>query len=855
MEECPMSRALRHESSAVRLLLCIPFICLFFWPLATAIDENLTKGATNNHIFESGVWGENIDLLNGGLNLTIPIGPTFRVSGDVSYQLKLSYSSKLWHIESPDPLNPYWGGNQHHRARSRLEGRGQAGLGFMLQMGRFLTRANAVGCDSNHDSRLMEKVFEDATGATHQENTGRGTTDGSYLRIDSGSVRMPDGTKYVLGNQVGDLMSNTDPSWPHCGSFNSSGVFDPNGGGLTNFDLYTNDYRGNYVTQIEGKDRVGGQAVNKVVIEYETEAGKRHLMKKITNYRNRVADTAHAITFINSKADPTDPNNASKNLAMGYVKSVTVPVFSTSAGVLNTATYTFNYTLEDVWDPWVNPSDPNDPYRAADNLNDRFERTLLLTGIEFPATADGVTPAVKYSMSFAYTGTGWQGHNIGYVQARVLPTGAQIEYDYRSYAFRPEVCSPSQGGRCPPVGSCIPSAGMTVCTDDPKGWTQGIGSKRIIAQSGAPAYAWTYERVAHAVGRPNPAAVVTTDPFGNDTITYFHADSWDPYSIHNGTYYRHNEIWKNGRTYKTEYYRGTSADPGNLVRSEQQVWADDVFLPNDPDLYKHRGEFARIVESSVTYHDDGGKTARTVNAEWDGFGNFRKVTEYGFDGLAYRVTRTDSNCDRRLPDNHCLVVDEPYDLHCDPADPNYNCPLSPGHWSNWVLGTKSYSQTEDGEGHVLQRSEFAYDPNDGDPNNDVGYLRSRKDLLTIPQGVDLIGPFGNPSVGSPGDVRTEFKYEGDATCPTGAAAYATGNVCLKTVSDYGLTPAVFQEQYTYAQAAYLKSRQVVGLGWKSEDRDVDEATGLTRVARDPNGVMTTLNYDTLGRLTSVTPDA
>src|SRR5262245_48888440 len=63
-----------------------------------AIDDNLTKGATNNHVFESGVWGESIDLLNGGLNLTIPIGGTYRVSSDVSYQLKLSYSSKIWQI-------------------------------------------------------------------------------------------------------------------------------------------------------------------------------------------------------------------------------------------------------------------------------------------------------------------------------------------------------------------------------------------------------------------------------------------------------------------------------------------------------------------------------------------------------------------------------------------------------------------------------------------------------------------------------------------------------------------------------------------------------------------------------------
>ena len=98
-----------------------------------AVDDNLTKGATNNHVFESGIWGENIDTLNGGLSLTIPLGPAYGVSADLSYQVRLNYSSKIWDQN---------GLNYSRAARSRLSGRGQAGLGFTLQMGRYYKHAD-----------------------------------------------------------------------------------------------------------------------------------------------------------------------------------------------------------------------------------------------------------------------------------------------------------------------------------------------------------------------------------------------------------------------------------------------------------------------------------------------------------------------------------------------------------------------------------------------------------------------------------------------------------------------------------------------------------------------------------------
>lgn len=847
-------RSVRHFCIYASVL--ILSLTVFIVP-TRAIDENLTKGATNNHVFEAGMWGENIDLLNGGLNLTVPIGPSYRVSPDVSYQLKLTYSSKIWHLEEG---GTYWSGTMHHRARARLSGRGQAGLGFMLQFGRYLRYANSAECwdGSPASSKGEELVFEDATGATHGVLPGewRGAGDGSYLEITESHVAMPDGTQYLLNHQVEDLISNQDQRWSHCGVSVPPSGFDTGGGPATAYDFYTNEYRGNYVTRIEGKDRASnGRPHNFVILEYETAPGMKHLIKRICDSRdpNTIDGSGNILTtcdpsgpttvvFTNSNQDPSDPNNPNATLEMGYVKSVTFPAFRTDPGTPESATYTFNYTLSDVGDPHVNPNDPNALYRAADNLNDTFEDVLLLTGIQFPE---------GYSMSFEYDGAEWIAPTVGYLQARVLPTGARIEYTYHQYRFQPEVCTTTPTAPCPPHGSCPYPSGGGFCYVSSGGLTQGIGSKTIIPDPLVPTtfYTWTYEREPHAVGRPNPGAVVTTDPFGNDTVTYYHADNMDTKSFPdpqdpNYAVY-HSDIWRNGRLYRTEYYRGTWTNPANLVRTEEQVWEDDVENPSDEDNYRHTSRYPRVIDSKVTYHDDGTKTVRTSNEDWDGLGNFRKITEYGFDGVPYRIQRTDYNCDNRDSNGECIKLrpDTPGGDDCTtPYDPS-TCPLSLAHLSNRIFGTYSLSQSEYPNGSVLQRSEFSFD--------DLGYLRSRQDLLTIPSTITFQQPGDPGSGGSAGDVVTQFLYEGDGGCPAGSSSAPTGNVCEKTVREFGSPTSTLTERYTYASGSYLKTRQIVGVPWLADDRDIDTATGLTRVSRDAAGIATTFDYDSLGRLTQV----
>jgi hypothetical protein len=67
-----------------------------FTPPVFAQNENETVGFRPTHAFEAGSFGETIDTLNGGLNLSVPIGPSYHVNDRLGYGLILSYNSKVW---------------------------------------------------------------------------------------------------------------------------------------------------------------------------------------------------------------------------------------------------------------------------------------------------------------------------------------------------------------------------------------------------------------------------------------------------------------------------------------------------------------------------------------------------------------------------------------------------------------------------------------------------------------------------------------------------------------------------------------------------------------------------------------
>ncbi|MGD2116675.1 MAG: hypothetical protein PVG07_16600, partial [Acidobacteriota bacterium] len=114
-------------------LLAAPALILAPTPLP-AQPPNHARGFEPRNTFELGDL-EHVNLFNGNLTLTIPIGPAFPVGPELSYQLLLTYTGNVWEWEEICPDYPVTS-TCYLQALPRL--RSTAGLGWELGFGRML---------------------------------------------------------------------------------------------------------------------------------------------------------------------------------------------------------------------------------------------------------------------------------------------------------------------------------------------------------------------------------------------------------------------------------------------------------------------------------------------------------------------------------------------------------------------------------------------------------------------------------------------------------------------------------------------------------------------------------------------
>ncbi|HEU5182721.1 MAG TPA: hypothetical protein VFW45_18180 [Candidatus Polarisedimenticolia bacterium] len=187
---------------------------------ALAQNETEQVGFSSNHLFDGGYFGENVDILNGNLNLSIPIGPRYQVTSDFSYQLSLHYNSKIW-----ADVN-----TRNHR----LIGESPAGTGFTLSLGRIVlaTHHNDDGSITpgpTFDLYIVtpdggRHIVVDSSGGDydgmHSLPEDHFTNDTTYMKVraigdpaflasltnpqpvQSWKVFMPDGTTYTYGQRI-----------------------------------------------------------------------------------------------------------------------------------------------------------------------------------------------------------------------------------------------------------------------------------------------------------------------------------------------------------------------------------------------------------------------------------------------------------------------------------------------------------------------------------------------------------------------------------------------------------------------------------------------------------------------------
>jgi hypothetical protein len=197
-------------SARLRLGFAFPALLLALaGPVLADIHPNTAGGFPVDQSFHVGDI-DNVNLFNGALTVTIPIGPSYPVNGGFSYSLKLVANSSPWIFQTVHRTDPKTG-DDTTRLQANPNPCSNAGLGWRVSLGRLNPPCQVPDVNDTlpgptyQDEMGTDHVFyptlhwgdpEDApvSGITGIEYT----RDGSYLRLKvygSGfqEVEFPDG--------------------------------------------------------------------------------------------------------------------------------------------------------------------------------------------------------------------------------------------------------------------------------------------------------------------------------------------------------------------------------------------------------------------------------------------------------------------------------------------------------------------------------------------------------------------------------------------------------------------------------------------------------------------------------------
>ncbi|MBZ0089362.1 MAG: hypothetical protein K8H90_03175, partial [Thermoanaerobaculia bacterium] len=246
-----------------------------------------------------------------------------------------------------------------------------------------------------------------------------------------------------------------------------------------------------------------------------------------------------------------------------------------------------------------------------------------------------------------------------------------------------------------------------------------------------------------------------------------------------------------------------------LKRSEYLTYDDDANSGSALDLESVLQRNRRVKARRTVYHDDSGKYRDVVFSDFDGLGHHRVATWSGtFDAGNDPIERVGYLPSGSYPGSFTPIL-----------------PTSP-----WILGT--YAHTEITEAGDTSRRELTFDAATGFLDCErwlkTGTVRSPQDVLVRYSHVE-------------GDVTLERFFGGDTQAlQTGAGCGATGTLSPR----YAL-----EHQYAFG---VRKSTKHTGVTFFDLDLDID-VSGLPSVSRDPAGLATLYEWDTMFRRTAARP--
>lgn len=191
-----------HNPGSVSYL-AAAFLLAASVPLSAEQHPNQVRGFKADQLYQGMGEIDHVNLFNGNLTITIPIGQRYPVGGALSYGLALVWSGNVWDVrDRSDGAGGEW---------SRLDPGQQfnAGLGWRLSLGQLFLDTSPNNPNPTHlwvgpdgvehvfNQRLHPTDPEDGEASVHY------TRDGTYLRLKVGNgasptIEFPDGTIHTF---------------------------------------------------------------------------------------------------------------------------------------------------------------------------------------------------------------------------------------------------------------------------------------------------------------------------------------------------------------------------------------------------------------------------------------------------------------------------------------------------------------------------------------------------------------------------------------------------------------------------------------------------------------------------------
>lgn len=782
-------------------LLVILVLTALAAPAMMAQDHpNIEKGFVPGKAYQVGEI-DSVNLFNGNLILSLPIGPTFRVGPVISYSFVLHYNaSNLWERyddtffcgSAPEPSQAAPRGDERlsdpdpeggiELLQAQPDSSANAALGWSLSFGTF-----KAAFDGSEDDKFSYtspdgagKAFEKTL---HEGSDGQGvagvryTRDGTYLRLNLSELQpgcstlsgRPGYTKAIL--EFPDGQKHTFLRSSTCGP----------------------EF---FLRKIE--DRFG----NKV----ELTSGVHPQV--ITDSEGRT----HSIYL--RTLPPLDGEAVDSNIRT-VIDRVELGV---AAGV--TATYQFGY----------------DTHKIARSFfhENALQRDIGLPYCDDPEHVYGDPPEIvasfltsilqqpddsSWSMDYNFDGLDQKGlvhpDHPGTIKYLRLPTGASFSWVYGVW----------------------PNLGGEICLPGPEqhhgyGTSLGVVSKTVANPNGTGG-AWSYEHATHLLNGEYDSSseevwTIVKDPLDHEVKHYFRAS----YCPENHKGWDYSLPYTKGRTIPSpeplpphksvEYFAGAST--GSAIRTSYLAYENDAMGVTSPAASLYSSNL-RIAIEKTDYHDTGGTLSTIVERSgFDGLGHYRTVREGSdFPVSVNRFTTTNYN-----PGPH-------------KSYPNDFTPLATG--DTWLLGLYDYQETTQGALSSRQEAQF---------EAATGFLQRKRALAsgTTRGEHDVITAF---TCDTKGRVTSEDTYGGDAKtlctdCDLASAALDSTNVAYKV--HYTYTDAT---STTTLESEYLNdngTRAGARIGYTVFDRQ----SGLPTESCAANNLCVGATYDDMGRIIQITPD-